>query len=180
MGPAGTPDGALAALALEPGDPTRSRRRLSVVVPVELVVQLVIVLVVRVQGLVVLVCVTVSVIGIVPVRDERGGTNRLERARLDGLGIDRIAVIRLSSANLRLRLRLREAWRLVAVSCGTPALTFDPRRLALLRRPIGAHGPASAAGCAASQLSSKWAAARESSLARPGVRTASAVVNRSS
>ena len=88
-------------------------------------------------------------------------------ARLRGLG--------------RLGCRRRRGCRGPAASLGAPALALDARRLALVRAPCAnAPSPPRCALRAASQLSSRCAAARESSLARPPVRSAKRVVKRSS
>ena len=70
-----------------------------------------------------------------------------------------------------------------AVLLGAPALPLEARGLAVLVGALRrvAHDAASGdRSRAASHPSSRWAAARESSLARPPVRSASRVVNRSS
>ena len=64
-----------------------------------------------------------------------------------------------------------------------PALALDARRLALLVaafHPLAHDAASGEVSWAASHPSSRWAAARESSLAWPPVRSASRVVNRSS
>ena len=86
---------------------------------------------------------------------------------------------------LVVQLVVRLAVRLVVwlLALRPPALALSPSGLTLLLSPAAepAHtGPPEDTLLAISQLSSKCAAARESSLARPPIRSASRVVRRSS
>ncbi len=86
------------------------------------------------------------------------------------------------SVGRRGRLRGRRRFRRVGggwVAHRPPALALQSRRLTLLRRASAHDGPPARAW-EASQPSSRWAAARESSLAEPPERSASRVVKRSS